>query len=66
MTAEDAAGNVGEPSAAAAATVVGDTEAPSVPTGLHATPGTTRSNSGGVASADNVGVTGYRVIRGGV
>jgi fibronectin type 3 domain-containing protein len=66
VTAEDAAGNVGEPSAAATATVVGDTEAPSVPTGLHATPGTNSVELGWSGSADNVGVTGYRIIRSGV
>jgi cellulose 1,4-beta-cellobiosidase len=42
-----------------------DTTAPSVPTGLTATAGDTQVALSWTASTDNVGVTGYRVYRGG-
>ncbi|HEY1285351.1 MAG TPA: galactose oxidase-like domain-containing protein [Solirubrobacterales bacterium] len=63
VTAEDAAGNVGEPSAEASATVTADTEAPSVPAGLQATPGSTSVTLKWTSSTDNVGVSGYLVTR---
>lgn len=50
-----------------AATSTPDTTAPSVPSGLSATPvSSLQINLSWGASTDNVGVTGYRVYRGGV
>lgn len=43
----------------------GDTTPPSVPTGLVATPGNAQVGLAWTASTDNVGVTGYRIRRGG-
>ena len=46
--------------------VVPDTTSPTVPTGLSATPiSSTQINLSWTASTDNVGVTGYKVYRGG-
>ena len=45
------------------ATPPGDTTAPSVPTGLTATPSTGKVDLAWTASTDNVAVTGYRVRR---
>ncbi len=69
VAAYDAAGNVSAQSAAASATTqaAADTQAPSVPTGLTATAASsTQINLTWNASTDNVGVTGYRIYRGGV
>ncbi len=44
---------------------VGDTQPPTTPTGLAATPGSGRIDLGWTASTDNVGVTDYRVYRDG-
>jgi chitodextrinase len=69
LAAFDAAGNVSAQSAAAQATTPAalDTTPPSVPTNLSVT-GTTAStiSLSWASSTDNVGVTGYRVYRGGV
>ena len=63
----DAAGNQTISSNGTFTTAAGaDTVAPSVPTGLTATPiSTTQINLSWNASTDNVGVTGYRVFRDG-
>jgi len=53
-------------SATPTAPVAGDTQAPTVPTGLVGTPGTGQASLTWTASTDNVGVTGYKVYRGGV
>ena len=68
VAAVDGSANASAQSAAASATPVAppDTTAPSVPTGLVATPGSTQVALSWTASTDNVGVTGYRVYRGGV
>jgi len=68
VAAVDGSGNASAQSGAASATPVAppDTTAPSVPTGLTATPGSTQVALSWTASTDNVGVTGYRVYRGGV
>jgi chitodextrinase len=64
----DAAGNASAQSAAASATTAAapDTVAPSTPAGLTASAvSSTQINLSWTASTDNVGVTGYRVYRGG-
>ncbi len=66
VTAEDAAGNIGPPSGEAQATVTVDSAAPSPPTGLKGTPADTSASLTWTASNDNVGVTGYRILRDGV
>jgi hypothetical protein len=63
VTAEDAAGNISEPSGEASAAVTADTQAPGVPTGLQATPGTNSITLSWNAPTDNVGVAGYLVAR---
>jgi glucose/arabinose dehydrogenase/PKD repeat protein len=66
VRATDLAGNLSPYSAISAATTAaaGDTSPPSAPTGLAATAiSTTRIDLTWTASADNVGVTGYRVER---
>jgi chitodextrinase len=68
VTAYDAAGNKSNPSAAATATTptptVQDTQAPSVPTGVLATPvSTSQINLTWTASTDDVGVASYDVYR---
>jgi chitodextrinase len=68
VAAHDAAGNVSEPSQAAAATTetASDGEAPTVPTGLSATAmSTSRIDLSWNPSSDNVAVTGYAVYRDG-
>jgi chitodextrinase len=65
VTAEDAAGNIGPPSAEASATVSLDGTPPSVPSGLKASAGSTSASLAWNASTDNVGVAGYRVTRNG-
>jgi cellulose 1,4-beta-cellobiosidase len=71
VTARDAAGNVSAASAPLTVTTSsdgggGDTQAPSVPTGLAAGDVTTSSVAlSWNPSTDDVGVTGYRVLRGG-
>src|SRR3989344_4707522 len=47
-------------------TVGSDTAAPSTPTGLTATAASSQINLSWTASTDNVGVTGYKIFRGGV
>ena len=63
----DGSANLSAQSAAASATPVapaaGDTQAPTVPSGLTATGGTNQVALAWSASSDNVGVTGYRVYR---
>jgi chitodextrinase len=64
VTAEDAAGNVGPPSAEASATVSANTTPPGVPGGLQATAVSDTSVAlAWSAPGDDVGVTGYRVLR---
>lgn len=69
VSACDAAGNCSAQSASASATTqaaVVDTQAPSTPTGLVATAASSSSiNLAWNASTDNVGVTQYRIYRGG-
>ncbi|MBI3043900.1 MAG: hypothetical protein HYY78_13865 [Betaproteobacteria bacterium] len=66
VAACDAAGNCSAQSTAASATTP-DNVPPSVPAGLTATAfSSTQIDLGWGASADNVGVTAYRVFRGGV
>jgi chitodextrinase len=69
VSACDAAGNCSTQSGSASATTIAlpvDTQVPTVPTGLVATPsGTTQINLAWNASTDNVGVTGYKVFQGG-
>jgi len=67
VSAYDAVGNTSAQSSAANVTTPsGDTQAPSVPTNLAATAVSgTQINLTWTASTDNVGVTGYKVYRGG-
>ncbi|MGH8478341.1 MAG: LamG-like jellyroll fold domain-containing protein [Gammaproteobacteria bacterium] len=63
VRAEDAAGNLSEPSATVSATT-DDTLPPTAPKGLTATvTSATRISLGWDPSTDNVGVKGYRVLR---
>ena len=62
VTAEDAAGNVGAPSAQASATIP-DTTPPTAPTGLNATGGAGQAALTWTAATDNVGVVRYNVHR---
>jgi fibronectin type 3 domain-containing protein len=65
VRAEDAAGHLSDPSAAAGATVP-DVDKPSVPQSVNAADGGAgQVNLTWQASTDNVQVTGYRVYRGG-
>ncbi|MEV4136081.1 fibronectin type III domain-containing protein [Dactylosporangium sp. NPDC049742] len=67
VRAVDAAGNVSGPSAAVSATTTGcagDCTAPTAPTGLTASAGGTGVSLSWSPSTDNVGVTGYEVLRG--
>lgn len=68
VQALDAAGNVSASSNAVSATTsgsTGDTQAPTAPTNLRTTGVTSSSISlAWNASSDNVGVTGYRILRG--
>ncbi|MGH8176263.1 MAG: fibronectin type III domain-containing protein, partial [Steroidobacter sp.] len=65
VRAKDAASNVG--AAASNSFTTPDTAAPSVPTGLAGSaPNSGAVNLSWAASTDNVGVTGYRIYRGGV
>src|SRR4029079_523583 len=69
VAAYDAAGNASAPSAAASASTLApaDTAAPSIPGGLSASAmSVSQINLSWNASSDNVGVTGYKVFRGGV
>ena len=65
VRANDAAGNLSAYSSIVnATTLTPDTQAPTAPTGLTATPAsTTQVNLSWTASTDNVGVTGYRIER---
>ena len=68
VTAYDAASNESGQSSAASATTLPppDTSAPSIPQGLTATAASSSQiNLSWSASTDNVGVTGYRIYRGG-
>jgi len=67
VSACDAAANCSAPSAPASATTLsGDSQAPSVPTGLTATAaGTSQVNLAWNASSDNVGIANYQVFMGG-
>ena len=64
VRAVDAAGNLSDPSNPASATVL-DTTKPTVPGNLRATAGTGQVVLRWNASSDDVGVTGYRIYRGG-
>ena len=66
VVAFDAAGNVSTPATVSATTLVPDTESPSAPLNLAATPGLTNVLLSWDNSTDNVAVTGYRVLRNGV
>ena len=69
VNARDAAGNVSQASATVTITVPqcqADTQAPTSPTGLTATATGTTVNLRWTAATDNVGVTGYDIIRNGV
>ncbi len=69
VAACDAAGNCSAQSTAVSVTTpaAADAQAPTVPTGLTASAiSTTQVNLSWTASTDNVGVTGYKVYRGGV
>jgi len=66
VRAVDAAGNLGGYSSVATATTLAtpDTTAPSAPTGLSAkASGSTQVDLAWTASTDNVGVTGYQILR---
>jgi chitodextrinase len=68
VVALDAAGNASGQSTSASATTLAtpDTTPPSTPTGLTASAvSTSQINLSWTASTDNVGVTGYRIYRGG-
>lgn len=66
VLAYDAAGNASAQSAPRSVTTLGDTTAPSVPTGLSGTAASmTEINLSWTASTDNIGVVGYRVFRNG-
>ncbi len=70
VKAIDAAGNLSATSNTANATIPGgggDTQAPTVPTNLAASaPSSSQVNLSWTGSTDNVGVTGYKIYRGGV
>jgi chitodextrinase len=67
VSAYDAAGNNSAQTSPVNATTFADTIAPSVPTGLAATPvSNTQINLTWTASSDNLGVTSYNVLRNGV
>jgi chitodextrinase len=65
VRATDAAGNLSFYSSTATATTsaAGDTQAPSIPGSLTATPGSMQTVLAWSASSDNVGVTGYLIER---
>jgi chitodextrinase len=63
VVAFDAAGNVSPAATVDATTLSPDTEAPTNPTSLASTPGFSQIALTWSASTDNVGVTGYRVLR---
>ncbi|MGV8814827.1 MAG: fibronectin type III domain-containing protein [Gelidibacter sp.] len=68
VTARDAAGNVSQVSNTANVTTLlaGDTQAPTAPSNLTASgTTTTTTNLSWTASTDNVGVTGYTILRNG-
>ena len=66
VAAFDAAGNQSAQSAPASATTTSDTEPPTTPAGLTATPiGTSRIDLSWTASTDEIGVTGYAIYRDG-
>lgn len=65
VIAVDAAGNTSPPAQVSATTTAPDVLPPGIPIDLAATPGLTSIQLNWVAPADNVGVTGYRVIRNG-
>ncbi len=64
VQARDAAGNTSDPSASASVTV-GDATAPTSPTNVAVTLSSGRPRVTWNASTDNVGVTGYQVLRDG-
>jgi fibronectin type 3 domain-containing protein len=64
VTAEDAAGNLSQPSNEATGTVTGDVSAPTAPANLAATGGLDSVGLTWSASTDNVAVTRYNVHRG--
>jgi len=69
VKAVDAAGNLSASSNTASATTLAgaDTQAPTAPASLSATPASSSQiNLGWTASTDNIGVAGYRVYRAGV
>lgn len=67
VSAMDAEGNESSHSSTVNVTTNSDTTAPSVPTGLTATPASmTQIDLLWIASTDNVGIVGYRIFRDGV
>ncbi|MGZ5764427.1 MAG: fibronectin type III domain-containing protein [Usitatibacter sp.] len=66
VSACDASSNCSAQSAAATATTLADTQAPTIPTGLTATPvSVSQVNLAWTASTDNIAVINYRVFQGG-
>src|SRR5262245_34643285 len=63
VIAEDAAGNLSAPSNEASAVVTGDTQPPSTPGNLAASPGPAQVSLSWNASTDNVGVLRYDLYR---
>jgi hypothetical protein len=64
VSAIDAAGNESAKATISTTTSTLDTQAPTTPTGLSATPASTSVSLSWTASTDNVGVTGYKVYNG--
>jgi chitodextrinase len=65
--ARDAAGNTASTGVTVSVNNFSDTQAPAVPTKLTASPvSSSQINLGWASSTDNIGVTGYKVYRGGV
>ena len=65
VVAFDSAGNTSPPAPIQVTALVPDTEAPSTPGSLGAVPGFSHIVLSWSASTDNVGVTGYRILRDG-
>lgn len=65
VIAFDAAGNQSAPASITVTTLIPDTESPSAPLALTASPALSGMVLAWDASTDNVGVTGYRVLRDG-
>jgi chitodextrinase len=65
VVAFDAAGNESVPAQVAVTTLVPDTQAPTAPGGLAATPGLSHIALSWTAATDNIGVTSYRILKNG-